>query len=992
MKKLLLSVIAMYMFWPIITLAQNSAQPPNAIYTTIKLYEILDSLKGKTKDSVTLKKDFVGFMKYYIGNDVNSDTYFSRIEKYPDLLNMQDPIVASLKIDIIDEALQSLISSEDNNSNLELLENLINEIKDKQKEIDGLKSKISTIKALNVDYDTLIAHKKELTNSEVKTIISAKCDECIKPISDVKKMVEERIGSLEKSVNTAESADSIFLAAKLDSLKELAPLKSSYKELNSKELFTLVNMFGANLLSDDWDKHIKVGNDSIIKELEGNQTTADEYLDNKLRELYNKLNSMPGIKSKIIQESGLAKEIIENGLKDTRIFLNGLYGSSTNYTSSLTSIKAAINYTTSAQGYALSMPSQTEMIDALAIFMADRVKQETVIWFFEQLKKNMTLYKDIQVLFPASMKLLLSNEIYETPDLGKAWRYAIAEDFIKMPENILNTTYAKTYFSRLPNSGKELSGYMHTGVSIATCLQNKYTMSETLDYLYLKSKDTSSNIGGKDYITLLYAVKQELFLLDSNKRQWLTPSVLLDMDDDMFITILSLIDLKYDNVFTKLSLPDKGSKFQFNKDKILKLKTWLAKILLNIKKLEAIYTELEKRPSNDNTHLSTFNYNVWTYTSNIIEILADLGIKDTSSEAEKGLHKLQEILDIYRDIDRKNYASAIDKSFNIIQYFHDEQLKELGAINSKFNKINADSLLKEAKRKKNSNDSSKKVELEKKIDSVDSDINVDIDKSIAQGVIVYSNKGDNSNLIELYDTSIYKLRFVRMKSIVTKVGLFLTDVSDAKSSKDLSNVVQKYALPPASYKVKKASLHSWFFNAYVGPYIGYEFLTRSVTINTTSNTTTASNYQNGLVYGLSAPIGITYARPPRKRTSSDKFVGSFTKKREARYLGASSLSITFSILDIGAVVSYRLTNTQDVLPQEFKWEQFISPGLHIAKSIPHTPLVVAISGVYTPLVRSINTADRQYSAFRLQAGVFFDIPLFTIYAKNRYANLDKYSY
>lgn len=223
-----------------------------------------------------------------------------------------------------------------------------------------------------------------------------------------------------------------------------------------------------------------------------------------------------------------------------------------------------------------------------------------------------------------------------------------------------------------------------------------------------------------------------------------------------------------------------------------------------------------------------------------------------------------------------------------------------------------------------------------------------------------------------------------MKQIVSKAGLFLTDVSDAKNSQDLSKVVEKYALPPSSYKMKKASLHSWFINAYVGAYVGAETLTEWSNPSGNADVDAVS----GFVYGLTAPIGITYACPPRHKNYNKGYTNSYKHNEEKFYLGRNPWSFTLSLIDIGAVVSYRFNTTQGTLPQDFKWDQFISPGLHIAKGIYNTPLVVSAGVVYTPRIRKVDFVDRQFNAIRVQTAVMFDIPMFKIYTKHRYAKLD----
>jgi hypothetical protein len=217
--------------------------------------------------------------------------------------------------------------------------------------------------------------------------------------------------------------------------------------------------------------------------------------------------------------------------------------------------------------------------------------------------------------------------------------------------------------------------------------------------------------------------------------------------------------------------------------------------------------------------------------------------------------------------------------------------------------------------------------------------------------------------------------FFRTKDIVLRLAGFLNDVALTSNSAQLSQVVEAYAMPAGSYKRKRNAWYSIDLNAYVGPYLGYEY-----PINTTK--------QPGWVYGLSAPIGITYTKLIGRRVNSKKM-----KEGEMMYKSSyhglyrksrSTFSLGFSIVDIGAVVSYRLSNTDGSVPQQFKWEQFLSPGLHFSYGIPGTPLAWNFSAIYSPRIRKFEDAanpEKQYNTYRIQTGIFFDLPLMNIWER-----------
>lgn len=234
--------------------------------------------------------------------------------------------------------------------------------------------------------------------------------------------------------------------------------------------------------------------------------------------------------------------------------------------------------------------------------------------------------------------------------------------------------------------------------------------------------------------------------------------------------------------------------------------------------------------------------------------------------------------------------------------------------------------------------------------------------------------------------------------MIMKLASFLNDVAKSDNEKELKKVIESYALPPGSYKQKRNSWHSLTLNAFAGPYCGFE--TAGFLSAKRRNDTLSSCAWN---YGISAPIGITYTKTFGKRIYNTSRLPDLARenpdfikiKRKNLYKRTNaSLSISLTFIDIGAVVSYRMSHTENVLDQSFKWEQFISPGFNIGMAIPKTPLTVQLGYQYTPKVRRIITEqidtgeevlrkDEHFGMWRAYLGVYFDIPLVNLWMKTR---------
>lgn len=164
------------------------------------------------------------------------------------------------------------------------------------------------------------------------------------------------------------------------------------------------------------------------------------------------------------------------------------------------------------------LPSQADMIDALAIYLAKRVKQESVMWFFETIKKNAENYELVKAFFPATIALLQSNEVYEIPNLGTQWRYALSKDFVKMPRNVLSSDWIDKWFPNKTEEDKLIFEYINTGFDISDLLLQRYSYRDLVRQIYLQTTSANTNSKGdylrpKDIFSLLYGINEECFIL-----------------------------------------------------------------------------------------------------------------------------------------------------------------------------------------------------------------------------------------------------------------------------------------------------------------------------------------------------------------------------------------------------------------------------------------------------------------------------------------------
>lgn len=189
-------------------------------------------------------------------------------------------------------------------------------------------------------------------------------------------------------------------------------------------------------------------------------------------------------------------------------------------------------------------------------------------------------------------------------------------------------------------------------------------------------------------------------------------------------------------------------------------------------------------------------------------------------------------------------------------------------------------------------------------------------------------------------------------SQIVLYGSFMLDVCNAKTEKQIKAILDNYALPVGSYSVKRRSALNVGLQAYTGGFIGGEYLSAAQIAP-----------QNALKTSLAfaAPIGLDVA---------------FGTKKEGAF------SAFISVIDLGAVVSFRLNDplTRD-LP-ELKFENILAPGLHLFYGLPKTPISIGAGLQLAPSLRQYTATNAVLNAdyavrFGLTAAV--DIPIFSFY-------------
>jgi hypothetical protein len=642
-----------------------------------------------------------------------------------------------------------------------------------------------------------------------------------------------------------------------------------------------------------------------------------------------------------------------------------------------------------------SLPSQSEVIDALAIYLSNRIKQESVMWFFETITKNMQQYDLVKIFFPSTLKLLLGNEPYDIPNMGAQWQYALSKDFIQMPRAALTSPWinSKLWKPKQLNYLKEIEW----GCALADLVMKQYSYQDVIKELYLKSKSVKTDKTSKNssdeslftqYITLLYALNTELILVGADQKgKLLTYEDYRKLNGEELEILLSLIDLKYDKVISKIIF--NKSSFTFKKATVTAemIRQFFGSIKSAIAQVEQ--TKVAEQTVTNTKDWFYTSYNVWTAFNQLFEVFKQFNsLSHFKDERKDDVSRLlsfsTSIFESYQLISKKNFAGAtLTVTDIIIQLIYSGkdstyQLKLDSALMKK--------ILDMARLKENDKSGDDKTEQQQNDISKKNYTNFSVFKKLITDKEIDSNflfRFDSDSIIEFKRNSpIAILVFEKDRhaiQMIKKISGFLNDAALAITDKKLAKVVESYAMPAGSYKRKRNAWWSVDLNAFAGGYYGWE-------------TSSLSNSKiQGNAYGFTVPIGFSLSktfgrRVPAKSTIQDDAVLNPDKIKVGKHhlfgRGKFTSTLMFSIVDLAAPVSYRLSNNSTTAnPHQFKWSQLLSPGAHIGIAIPSFPLVLSGGIMFTPQLRSFATEPRQTNTLRKYIGIMFDLPLFNLWER-----------
>lgn len=238
------------------------------------------------------------------------------------------------------------------------------------------------------------------------------------------------------------------------------------------------------------------------------------------------------------------------------------------------------------------------------------------------------------------------------------------------------------------------------------------------------------------------------------------------------------------------------------------------------------------------------------------------------------------------------------------------------------------------------------------------------------------------------------------RSQLLRYAPFMAAVAQARTPEQMEQAISAVALPAGSSAIKRRTFTSISLNAFAGPTNGAEWLYQGKL-----NPLQLDGEQLRYNVGFTAPIGLAFTRAVRgnalaprlwhKRSVQQRSAQGYhylNQRGKEHYLKGRAIGIFLAVLDLGALVQYRLNDATNnsPLPAKVSLRQVFAPGVFVQYHLGRSPLTAFVGAQISPKLRIIadttvpaaTTPIPNANAFRLNAGLVVDIPLVHLLARS----------
>ena len=572
----------------------------------------------------------------------------------------------------------------------------------------------------------------------------------------------------------------------------------------------------------------------------------------------------------------------------------------------------------------------TNVADALARFLVKRTKQELSAAFFDRFKSTLDSIRDLQTLFPETAALLgsIGTDVYNYERYIQNLREGFIQDISALHRNfpgIIDNHPA--FFSK----HQQLSASLLSACYVASELENQAHPGDILASYPLEFLDSTA-AGYPPRLQTYRAAIQTVQLISHSMRNTASPD-----DAEYWVNISKIRELVNNRTALKFYLgllwQEAAFKFdsihfgrtttliqQLNKvaavyDKGATVyhayKTYILRFGVKADALNNMISKHKQLPA-DSSRLEKYEkyfracIDLIEYATAISElpVLADIPVVQNLSANMKPWFKIAySTADMVIDINKRNYSSAVNHAVAI------------------YNEIKA---------------SPSEAGL-----APATDVEILTQPKEPGKRFTLKSKAKDSKPAQT--------EFRRTLELLAKYGGFMSVVASAKTSAEMEQAIEVFALPAGSSRIKRASGFNVAFNAYVGLFTGYEKIKG------------VDNKFRFNAYGVTAPLGISISKG----------------------IYGTSSSLFLSFIDIGAVTAFRFKDDVAEKVPKVQLKDIISPGVFYSFGFPRSPLSANIGYQVGPLLRKVNLDQNLYEEkySRFSVSLCVDIPVLNFYTR-----------
>jgi len=617
----------------------------------------------------------------------------------------------------------------------------------------------------------------------------------------------------------------------------------------------------------------------------------------------------------------------------------------------------------------------TTFADGLAQFMIERANEEINVWFFRKFKEDLDQSIELKTIFPLTNSFVQITEPYQYAQNLHLLREAFKKDLSEIIDNLEELAILEKY-RRIFEKSDELKIVLVglAGASIVSKIKNGAHPADVIDSLGQKQYLDSINNNLLSSLILFSTLSQSLRSTNDGVAYIPASEFRINIlsDDIGFRIYLGLLYQQLKDVGFSMEDQTKtiGEFLIQEKEKILQSPLFGFQLLERLNTLEKNFEKIKvKSNTSEINYLEWYNFygsvldlvEFGMEVSNILPITTGEAFPFKAAGAKKFIYSARLGNEIFRNVNEKNYSLAV-LNFSVL---YDTLIYR--PISS--NQAKIDSLISgEITQLSSKNDVQKASYILSMMDNSYS-LNADGSKLLKdEAPVDYKVALKQNYKTENIEDAINEFKkqsekYSLSSSKIIKYGAFMAAVADAEKPEDVKAALNAAALPAGSSSIKRQTPFNVSINSYLGFHGGFEKLD--------------GKGWSG-IWGISAPVGVAVSWG-----SNDQF-----KEK-------GSFSIYGSIIDIGAVASFRLKNEVGVenLP-EFTLENIIAPGIYAVYGIPKAPISIGFGYQKGPQLRGITTSTQKEgeaavitsdlaNGYRWNLFIAVDIPLFNLYTKSK---------